>query len=162
MPLNPAVSADSALTLVRDGCGRGLRFSNRHQACVPIDGYGGGGGYYDPNAAAAAAAAATALGIAGVVIGGSGGGYRGGYGGGNYAAAVAADSAWAAVAVADSAWAAAAAVDRVSAPVAVAQTAARASPARRRTGRSRAPASGSAHIRDRRSPGSGTHGAIGS
>jgi hypothetical protein len=85
MPLNPAVSADSGLTLVRDGCGRGFRFSNYRQACVPIEGYGygGGGGYVDPGAAAAAAVAA---GVAGAIIGGGGGGggYRGGYGGGNY------------------------------------------------------------------------------
>ena len=91
MPLNPAISADSGLTLVRDGCGRGFRFSNYRQACVPIEGYGGGGygaygggGYVDPGAAAAAAVAA---GVAGAIIGGSGGrggGYRGGYGGGNY------------------------------------------------------------------------------
>ena len=81
MPLNPAVSADSGLTLVRDGCGRGFRFSYRRQACVPIDGYGGGG-YVDPGAAAAAAIAA---GVAGAIIGGNrGGGYRGGHGGGNY------------------------------------------------------------------------------
>ena len=80
MPLNPAVSADSGLTLVRDGCGRGFRFSNYRQACVPIEGYGyGGGGYVDPGAAAAAAVAA---GVAGAIIGGGGGG--GGYRGGNY------------------------------------------------------------------------------
>ena len=82
MPLNPAVSADSGLTLVRDGCGRGFRFSNYRQACVPIEGYGyGGGGYVDPGAAAAAAVAA---GVAGAIIGGGGGGggYRGGHRGG--------------------------------------------------------------------------------
>jgi len=90
MPLNPAFSADDgALTLVRDGCGRGFRFSNYRQACVPIEGSGGGGygaygggGYVDPGAAAAAAVAA---GVAGAIIGGSGGrggGYRGGGGGG--------------------------------------------------------------------------------
>ena len=82
MPLNPAISADDgALTLVRDGCGRGFRFSNYRQACVPIEGYGyGGGGYVDPGAAAAAAIAA---GVAGAIIGGGGGGgYRGGYRGG--------------------------------------------------------------------------------
>jgi hypothetical protein len=85
MPLNPAISADDgALTLVRDGCGRGFRFSNYRQACVPIEGYGyGGGGYVDPGAAAAAAIAA---GVAGAIIGGGGGGggYRGGHRGGNY------------------------------------------------------------------------------
>ena len=37
---------DSNLTLVRDGCGRGMRFSNRRQACVPQ-----GGGGVDPGAA---------------------------------------------------------------------------------------------------------------
>ena len=74
MPLNPAISADGGLPLVRDGCGRGYRFSNRRQACVPIDDYGGGG-YVDPGAAAAAAIAA---GVAGAIIGGSrGGGHRG-------------------------------------------------------------------------------------
>ncbi len=28
----------SDVTLVRDGCGRGMRFSNRRQACVEMDG----------------------------------------------------------------------------------------------------------------------------
>jgi len=80
MPRNPALSADDGLTLVRDGCGRGFRFSNYRQACVPIEGYYGGGGYVDPGAAAAAAIAA---GVAGAVIGGSrGGGYRSGNRGG--------------------------------------------------------------------------------
>ena len=36
---------DSNLTLVRDGCGRGMRFSNRRQTCVPQ------GGGVDPGAA---------------------------------------------------------------------------------------------------------------
>jgi len=36
---------DGNLTLVRDGCGRGMRFSNRRQACVPQ-----GGGGVDPGA----------------------------------------------------------------------------------------------------------------
>jgi hypothetical protein len=80
MPLNQAISADAGdVTLVRDGCGRGLRFSNRRQACVPID-YGPGYGYVDPGEAAAAAAAATALGVLGVVTApgpGYGGKYRG-------------------------------------------------------------------------------------
>jgi hypothetical protein len=40
---------DSDVTLVRDGCGRGMRFSNRRQGCVP-DG-GGGVVYVDPGAA---------------------------------------------------------------------------------------------------------------
>ena len=47
-PIAPATSAivqsaaqDSDVTLVRDGCGRGMRFSNRLQACV--EDYGGGG-----------------------------------------------------------------------------------------------------------------------
>lgn len=48
MPLAPATSfaTDSDVTLVRDGCGRGMRFSNRRQACVP-DYNGGGPRYYD-------------------------------------------------------------------------------------------------------------------
>jgi hypothetical protein len=72
LPLNAAISAGD-ITLVRDGCGRGFRFSNRRQACVPID----GAGYVDPGDAAAAAAAATALGVLGVVVGsGNHGGRR--------------------------------------------------------------------------------------
>ena len=39
----------SDLTLVRDGCGRGMRFSNSRQACVPQG--GGGRVYVDPGAA---------------------------------------------------------------------------------------------------------------
>ena len=30
-----SIVQDSDLTLVRDGCGRGMRYSNRRQACVP-------------------------------------------------------------------------------------------------------------------------------
>lgn len=79
LPLNPAISA-SDVTLVADGCGRGFRWSNRRQACVPIN-YGPAyvdPGYVDPNDAAAAAAAATALGVLGVVVGSGNNGYRGG------------------------------------------------------------------------------------
>lgn len=83
MPLNTAISGETELTLVRDGCGRGMRFSNRLQSCVPQDGYGPGPGYYEPAPAyvdpGAAAAAAIIGGVAGAVIGG-GGGYGGGYG----------------------------------------------------------------------------------
>src|SRR5436190_1617322 len=39
---------DSDVTLVRDGCGRGMRYSNRRGGCVPID---GGGPGPDPAAA---------------------------------------------------------------------------------------------------------------
>ena len=53
MPINGVSAGETDLTLVRDGCGRGLRYSNRRQACVPIP-YGPGPGY-DPGAAAAAA-----------------------------------------------------------------------------------------------------------
>jgi hypothetical protein len=38
-------SDETVLTLVRDGCGRGMRFSNRRQACVPQ------GGGVDPGTA---------------------------------------------------------------------------------------------------------------
>jgi len=38
---------DSDLTLVRDGCGRGMRFSNSRQRCVE-DFNGGGGRYVEP------------------------------------------------------------------------------------------------------------------
>lgn len=86
MPVNGVSAGETDLTLVRDGCGRGMRFSNRRQACVPIDGYGPGPGY-DPGAAAAAAIIG---GVAGAIAGsgGGGGGNRGGYnrgggGGGN-------------------------------------------------------------------------------
>jgi hypothetical protein len=47
-PIAPVGSAiiqsggqDSGVTLVRDGCGRGMRFSNSRQACV--EDFGGGG-----------------------------------------------------------------------------------------------------------------------
>ena len=36
--ITQSVAQDSDVTLVRDGCGRGMRFSNRRQACVPIGG----------------------------------------------------------------------------------------------------------------------------
>ena len=83
MPVNGVSAGETDLTLVRDGCGRGMRFSNRRQACVPMDGYGGGPAY-DPGAAAAAAIIG---GVAGAIVGsGGGGGHRGGHhhgGGGN-------------------------------------------------------------------------------
>jgi hypothetical protein len=53
-------AAPESVTLVRDGCGRGMRWSNRRQACVPQ-----GGGYVDPGAAIVGGIAA---GIAGAVI----------------------------------------------------------------------------------------------
>ncbi len=39
MPLTHpvAAAANEDVTLVRDGCGRGYRFSNRRQTCVPMD-----------------------------------------------------------------------------------------------------------------------------
>lgn len=88
MPLNTAIAAETDHVLVRDGCGRGMRFSNRQQACVPMDGYGGGPGYYEPAPAyvdpGAAAAAAIIGGVTGALIVGSGGGGGGGYGRGGY------------------------------------------------------------------------------
>ena len=53
-PLASAKSAisqsdEGALTLVADGCGRGMRWSNRRGGCVPQG--GGGPGYVDPGAA---------------------------------------------------------------------------------------------------------------
>ena len=76
MPLNPAFSADDgALTLVRDGCGRGFRFSNYRQACVPIEGYGGGG-YGGGNYRGGGGGGGQRMG------GGGGGGPRVGAGGG--------------------------------------------------------------------------------
>jgi hypothetical protein len=66
-PLTSSKSAisqsDDVLTLVRDGCGRGMRFSNRRQACVPE------GGGVDPGTA-------IIQGIIGGVVG-SGGPRRG-------------------------------------------------------------------------------------
>jgi hypothetical protein len=77
MPLTPAVAAavEDGVTLVRDGCGRGYRFSNRRGGCVPIN-YGRGPGY-DPGAAAAAAAAAATLGAIGIISGSRGHARRG-------------------------------------------------------------------------------------
>jgi hypothetical protein len=53
-PLTSSKSAisqsDDSVTLVRDGCGRGMRYSNRRGGCVP-DGDGRGPGYVDPGAA---------------------------------------------------------------------------------------------------------------
>ena len=39
-------SDETVLTLVRDGCGRGMRFSNRLQACV--EAFGGGPRFVEP------------------------------------------------------------------------------------------------------------------
>ena len=59
MPLAPVqqLSADRDITLVRDGCGRGFRFSHSRQACVPI----WGAVVHNPAATAAAVAATTAI-----------------------------------------------------------------------------------------------------
>jgi hypothetical protein len=57
---NVAAAASGDITLVRDGCGRGFRFSNRRQACVPVNREG----YVDPGAAAAA----TAIGVIGAIV----------------------------------------------------------------------------------------------
>lgn len=64
-PAQPAAATESGITLVRDGCGRGMRYSNRRGGCVPQ--YDRGPRYYDRrpsnDAAAAAAAAAGVLGV---------------------------------------------------------------------------------------------------
>ena len=73
MPLDRNVSAAATgdITLVRDGCGRGFRFSYRRQACVPV--HHGGRVVVDPGAAAAA----TAIGVIGAIVTGGGRGHRG-------------------------------------------------------------------------------------
>ena len=64
MPLdrNVAAAASDDITLVRDNCGRGFRFSYRRQACVPM--HRGGHVGVDPGAAAAA----TAIGVIGAIV----------------------------------------------------------------------------------------------
>jgi hypothetical protein len=76
MPLdrNVAAAATGDITLVRDGCGRGFRFSYRRQACVPVH---RGHVVVDPGAAAAA----TAVGVIGAIVtGGRGHHHRHGRG----------------------------------------------------------------------------------
>ena len=73
MPLDRAITTsglEDQVKLVRDGCGRGFRFSNRRQACVPMD--QGQRGYVDPGAAAAV----TAIGVIGAIVGTGTYGYR--------------------------------------------------------------------------------------
>ena len=73
LPLAAAktMTIESDVTLVRDGCGRGYRFSNRRQACVPE--FDDRGSYRravpqdDPGAEAA-------VGIINAIVGGGGGG----------------------------------------------------------------------------------------
>jgi len=67
MPLTHEMAAavSDHVIAVRDGCGRGFRFSNYRGGCVPID----RGPRYNNDAAAAAAAAAVTLGVIGAVIG---------------------------------------------------------------------------------------------
>jgi hypothetical protein len=62
MPLdrNVAAAVTGDIALVRDGCGRGFRFSYRRQTCVPIR----RGPVVDPGAAAAAAA----IGVIGAIV----------------------------------------------------------------------------------------------
>jgi hypothetical protein len=75
MPLDRSLSvaATGDITLVRDGCGRGFRFSYRRQACVPVHGRV----VVDPGAAAAA----TAVGVIGAIVtGGRGHHHRHGRG----------------------------------------------------------------------------------
>lgn len=76
LPLAPSpVSViEDSITLVRDGCGPGMRFSNRRGACVPDYGgpryYGGGGPqYYDGRPRRRNNDAAVAVGTAAAVLG---------------------------------------------------------------------------------------------
>ena len=72
MPLDRAIATsglEDHVTLVRDGCGRGFRFSNRRQSCVPIH---HGRGSVDPGAAAAI----TAIGVIGAIVGSGNSGHR--------------------------------------------------------------------------------------